>query len=328
MTGNVSIVTVTYRSRRHIGDCLRALDRATSGDRPEIIVVDNDSPDGTADFVAELAPAVRLIRNQVNRGFAAACNQGAAIAGGEYLLFLNPDTLVQPRAIDRAVALLRAEPTIAATGCQLLYTDGSFQHSAFRFPTAAQTAIDFFPVHHRLADSRLNGRYPRSAYRRPFPIDHPLGAFLLIRRSAWDQVGPLDEAYFMYVEEIDWCRRAKQAGWSIYCEPRATVIHHSGASTRQVRAPMLVQLYRSRLHYFAKFCSPVEQLLHRALTVAGCTAQLRGATGEEAQAYAAIRRLCLTGRPPVPSTPVQNISHAPAAPSRIEPAIGAARTRP
>ena len=292
-TQHLAIVIVTYHSRALIGDCLRAIERAGQDCLPRVIVIDNASADGTADLVQESAPWVSLLRNAENRGFAAACNQGAAVADRPYLLFLNPDTVVQPAALGRTLELLADRPEVGAAGCQLLYPDGSFQHSAFRFPTLAMTFFDFFPIHHRLADSPLNGRYPRSRYRQSFPIDHPLGAFLLIRRSAWDEVGPLDEGYFMYVEEIDWCRRAKQAGHQVYCEPSATVIHHAGASTRQVRPAMLIQLYRSRLRYFAKFCPPAEQIGHRAIIATGCAARLRTATGTEAEAYRVIRDLCL-----------------------------------
>lgn len=297
-TGDLAIILVTYQSRSLIGDCLRAIDRATAGCPPAIVAVDNASPDGTAGLIAAEHPGVHLIANADNRGFAAACNQGAAETDRPYLLFLNPDTIVLPGALVRALDFLRGRPDVAALGCQLLYADGTFQHSAFRFPTVAMTFLDFFPINHRLADARINGRYPRSAYRQPFPIDHPLGAFLLVRREAFERVGPLDEGYFMYSEEIDWCHRAKDAGLAIYCEPRATVIHHSGASTQQVRAPMLVQLYRSRLRYFAKFCSTAEQAAHRAIIAAGCTARRRTATGDLAAAYATIRHLALTTKVP------------------------------
>lgn len=112
--------------------------------------------------------------------------------------------------------------------------------------------FDFFPINHRVVESRLNGRYPRKSYEAPFSIDHPLGACLLMRREAIDRVGLLDERFFIYCEEIDWCLRAKRAGWEIYCVPEAKVVHYGAASTRQFRGAMLVELHRSRYELFRK----------------------------------------------------------------------------
>ena len=119
MTADLAIVIVTYQSRSLIADCLESIDQTTSGARPQVLVVDNASADGTADLIADQAPWVDLIRNPTNRGFAAACNQGAAAVDRPYLLFLNPDTVVQSRALDSALDLLKDRPEIGATGAKL-----------------------------------------------------------------------------------------------------------------------------------------------------------------------------------------------------------------
>jgi GT2 family glycosyltransferase len=165
---------------------------------------------------------------------------------------LNPDTEVRDDAPAALVRFLEAHPEAGAVGGRLIYPDGRFQHSVFRFPTLPMAFLDFFPINHRLTDSRLNGRYPKGWYGRPFKVDHPLGACICLRREVLDQIGLMDEGYFMYAEEVDLCWRIKQAGWQIWYTPDATVVHHQAASTSQFRGEMLVQLHRSRYRFFEK----------------------------------------------------------------------------
>jgi N-acetylglucosaminyl-diphospho-decaprenol L-rhamnosyltransferase len=157
-----------------------------------------------------------------------------------------------------------------------LYGDGSFQHGAFHFPTLLMTFFDFWPIHHRFISSSLNGRYSTRRYQagRPFAIDHPLGAAMMIRREAWQQIGPLDVGYFMYCEEIDWCLRAKRKGWDIYCAPQAHITHYAGQSTRQFKANMYVALWRSRYRLFEKFYSPLYRSLVRLIVRTGMKQQI------------------------------------------------------
>ncbi len=258
---DLSVIVVSYNTRdltlAALAAALRSLE--SSGLAHQVIVVDNASPDGSAEAVRQAFPGLVLIANVENRGFAAANNQGLAVSTGRYVVLLNPDTAVLDDALARLVRFLDGQPDAGACAPSLLYADGRFQPNAFRFPGLAQTFLDFFPLHGRIMESWLNGRYPRARYERgePFRIDHPLGACLMVRRQVVEQVGPLDEGYFMYVEEIDWCRRIKEAGWSIYCVPQARVIHHAGQSTGQFREAMFVALWRSRLRYFDRYHGPV-----------------------------------------------------------------------
>jgi GT2 family glycosyltransferase len=179
----------------------------------------------------------------------------------DYVLLLNPDTVVQPGAIEVLAAFLEAHPRVGAVGPRLLNPDGTLQPAAFRFPTLSMTLLDLFPpgeaLPGRLYNSWWHGRYAceRDA-EAPFPIDHPLGACILARRAVVEQVGMLDERFFMYAEEVDWCYRIRQAGWSIWQEPRARVTHVGGAATSQFRSRMLVALYDSRLRFFRKHYRP------------------------------------------------------------------------
>ncbi|MBI4499395.1 MAG: glycosyltransferase family 2 protein [Chloroflexi bacterium] len=260
----LSVIIVSYQTRDLLAQCLHALREALARaaqraglppeDYAEVWVVDNASGDGTAAYVREAFPWVHLIANPENRGFAAANNQALAQVRGRYFLLLNPDTVVLDDALTRLTTFLDDHPEAGLVGGRLCYADGSFQHSAFRFPTLWMAWFDFFPLHHRLTNSRWNGRYPRAVYEDgPFEIDHPLGACMLVRREVVAQVGGLSEDFFLYCEEIDWCLRIRWAGWRIFCEPRAQVLHHSGASTRQFREWSFVQLHQSRLRLFRKY---------------------------------------------------------------------------
>jgi N-acetylglucosaminyl-diphospho-decaprenol L-rhamnosyltransferase len=235
----------------------------------EITVVDNASSDGSADMVAADFPQVQLVRAAENLGFARATNEGLRRSSGEWLLLLNPDTEVVGDALPQMVEFLSVHPSAAAVGPSLIYPDGRPQDAAFRFPTLWMTFLDLFPLHHRLLSSPLNGRYRPPLEGQPFPVDHPLGAAMMIRRESLDEVGLLDEAFFMYCEEVDWSIRAGRLGWSIFHLPSAMVVHHSGQSTSQVKEEMLVELWRSRYRLYSKHYSKGFLRAHRIILRAG-----------------------------------------------------------
>jgi hypothetical protein len=214
---------------------------------------------------------------------------------------LNPDTVVRAGALETLVKFMDAPASRRAGVCggKLLYADGTLQHSAFAFPTLAQIFLDFFPLHWRLSDSRLNGRYPREwyAHGEPFQIDHPLGADLMVRREVVDpasssgtaqQVGWLDDEFFIYCEEIDWCIRIKRAGWQVWCVPQAEIVHHEAQSTRQFRDEMFVELWRARArlfdkHYLRAFRSAAWQIVRAGLWNEARKAHLAARAGKVTQ---------------------------------------------
>jgi N-acetylglucosaminyl-diphospho-decaprenol L-rhamnosyltransferase len=252
---DLSVITVSYNTRDLLRGCLDSV-ISTLGSRLEyeLLVVDNASTDDSVAMVRDSFPQAHLFDNLDNRGFAAGSNQAIAESSGRYVILLNPDTVVREGALDGMVRLLEEHGDVGVVGPKLLFPDGSFQHSAFSFPSLAMIFLDFFPLHHRLSNSRANGRYPRRLYEmgEPFPIDHPLGAALMVRRQVIDEVGPLDEKFFMYCEEIDWCMRIKDAGWQIVCWPQAEIVHYVGQSTEQFRDKMYVALHKSRLRLYGK----------------------------------------------------------------------------
>ncbi len=267
---DLSIVIVSWNVRDLLQTCLESLRPEWERTWAEVIVVDNASSDGTPDLVRDQYPAVRLIANLANRGFGAANNQGMAAASGRYILLLNPDTVVLPGALEALVGFLEAHPRVGLAAPRLLNPDGSLQRNAFRFPGLLQVALDLFPVHPRLMDSALNGRYRREPQATgPFSIDHPLGAALLVRHEIWEATGGFDEDYFMYAEEVDWCWRIHQAGWMIWQVPEARIIHYGGQSTRQVPDWMFIELWRARYRFFRRYHSIFYQAMVRLLVRLG-----------------------------------------------------------
>jgi GT2 family glycosyltransferase len=269
----LGIVIVSYNTVNLLRNCLSSL--RTCPLSLQIVVVDNASPDGSAAMVQAEFPEVQLLANNENRGFAAASNQGLRALGfpsGDapaYALLLNPDTEVQEGALERLVDFMEGHPRTGATGPRLLNPDGTIQENAFTFPTLWMSFFDFFPLHGRLYHSRLNGRYPEMHGETAFPIDHPLGACLILRRETLQEVGLLDEAFFIYVEEVDLCYRIKEAGWDVYHVPDARVIHYGGQSTGQMAERMFVELHRSRFYFFGKHYSPAFCWAHRQITRLG-----------------------------------------------------------
>lgn len=257
----VSALIVSYNTRDLTLEAI-----ASVIDEPglETVVVDNASHDGSPEAISIRFPSVSLIALPTNIGFAAGVNCAARHSRGrDALLVLNSDARLTPGALAVLRRLLDQQPRAALVGPRLQYPDGRPQASAFKFPGLVQVALDLYPIP-RLMDTPLNGRIRAS---QPRQIDHPLGACMLIRKTAWKGVGPLDEGYFMYLEEIDWCRRARDVGWQIWHHPGAVVVHHGGSSTRQQPEAMQAQLWRSRLRYYARFYGPLyNRVVHRLVS--------------------------------------------------------------
>jgi GT2 family glycosyltransferase len=292
MKTDLSIVIVSYNTRQLLKECLNSVHAslAESALTSKVVVVDNASHDGSAAMVRKHFPQVRLIANRDNRGFAAANNQALRAIGygtgntphplpPAYVMLLNPDTIVGGSTLTMLVRFMDENPGAGACGARLLHSDGSFQHSAFVFPTLFQVFLDFFPINYRLTDSRLNGRYPRRLYQagEPFPIDHPLGAALIVRREVIEQVGLLDEQFFIYCEEIDWCLRIKAAGWGIWCVPESQIVHYVARSTGQFQDEMFVALWKSRYQLFEKHYSHLFHWIARRIVKLGLWAEVQRA---------------------------------------------------
>lgn len=237
----VSIVIVNWNSKEFIGSCLLSI---PEGDY-EVIVVDNGSSDGSADFIEKRFPHTRLIRNSTNRGFAAACNQGASVARGEYIFFLNPDTILQKDSLRKLVEFARSQARLGAVGPQLIGRDGKIQNSVRRFPTMRGVLI-----------GRKGRLVQKLSSERPSSVDQISGAAFLIKRDLWRDVGGMDERFFMFYEEVDLCRRLKDLGYNIYYLPTARITHLGGGSRHKDREAVANYYLKSMFHYFQKYESP------------------------------------------------------------------------
>jgi len=286
----LAVIVVSY----NVCDLLRACLAATYANlrrspdlEGEVWVVDNASADGSAGMVAAEFPQVHLIANTANVGFAGGNNHALTVLGFEagllpdLVLLLNPDAEPLEDAVGKMARFLLVHPAAGGAGAELIYPDGRFQHGAFRFPGLWQLWLDLFPPRpRRLLDSRLNGRYPRRLYAAgdPFAVDFVLGAALMVRREAIAAAGLLDEGYFMYAEEVDWCWRMRRAGWPFYCVPAARVIHQGGASAGQFRSRSFLNLWRSRHRLYARFYGPGRRSLAAGIVLLGMRSEARRAS--------------------------------------------------
>lgn len=333
---HIAVIIVSYNTR----DLLRrALHSVYHAQRPidctlTVVVVDNASHDGSVAMVRQDFPQAMLIASPTNLGFTGGNNLALYMLGlrvelpaattelgadgpsspPAYVLLLNPDAEVAPDALMQMLNFMARMPKAGLCGAHLRYGNGAFQHGAFRFPSLAQIALDFFPLTgipgaHRLHNSRINGRYPATRWQgaTPFSVDFVLGAAMFVRPAAINDIGGLDDGFFMYCEEMDWALRLHQAGWGVYALPTAHVTHHEGQSSRQTRWTSFEQLWRSRFRFYAKHADrypPAYRLAVRLLVRLGAAWRSRlarqhfaagAATGievaRELEAYATISRL-------------------------------------
>ncbi|MDT8306814.1 MAG: glycosyltransferase family 2 protein [Anaerolineae bacterium] len=282
MSAAVSVVIVSWNVRDLLRSCLTSLAAQRDALSLQVIVVDSASGDGTAEMVAAEFPWVELVACPENIGFPAGNNLGFALATHPYLFLLNPDTEVAGDAIDTLVAFLEANRDVGVVGPQLLNADGSVQSSRRRFPTLAtgffeSTWLEAVAPRRVLDDYTMRDRGDDQQS----DVDWLMGAALMARREVVDQVGGLDPGYFMYSEELDWCRRIRDAGWRIVYVPEAQIVHHAGKSSEQAVTARHINFQRAKLRYFRKYHGRLAATLLRLFLLASYLAQigLEGAKG-------------------------------------------------
>ncbi len=229
---NLSIIIVTYNSLEYLKDCLSSIYACPPKNDYDVIVVDNASSDGTDEYVKSAYPDTTLIKNERNRGFAAASNQAIMISDSAYILLINSDCQVFDNSIENLLGYFIDNEKVAAAGPKILNSDGSIQYSCRRFPSffgaAAHTLLA-----HIYPDNPFSRKYKLvdADREKPFPVDWVSGSCMMIRRKALEDTGILDENYFMYVEDIDICYRMWQKGWEVHYMPYSRVVHHTGGSS-------------------------------------------------------------------------------------------------
>ncbi len=252
----LSVVIVSWNVRELLRRCLESVTRSAqeSNLSCQVTVVDSASSDGSPAMVRESFPGVELVACESNIGFVKGNNVGVSHSSGRYILLLNPDTEVLGDALAQMVSYMDAHPDVGALGPRLLDAQGQIQSSRRRFPTVATALVESTMFQPCFEDSSLLRRY-HCLDRSPDEeqeVDWVVGACLLLRREAWEAVGPLDENIFMYSEELDWCRRAKSKGWKIVYLPAALIVHHEAQSSNQVSGPRHIYFQTSKVYYFRK----------------------------------------------------------------------------
>ncbi|HEV3483138.1 MAG TPA: glycosyltransferase family 2 protein [Candidatus Acidoferrales bacterium] len=299
----ISFVIVTWNAKEYVTECLQSI-RENCSVPAEIIVVDNASHDGTPGWVSERFPECHLVETGTNLGFARGNNVGITLATGEYLFLVNSDVKILPRCVENLIELMEANPDVALAGPQMLGPDGSIGRSTMRFPTLWSSlcralALDSVFPRSRSFAGLLMGDFD---HRRSRDIEVLNGWFWVVRRQALGQVGALDEQFFMYGEDMDWCYRFHKAGWrNTFCAESAAV-HYGGASSALSPARFYVEQQRGKLQYwkkhhgrFATFAYLHTALFYEALRAAGYAVAYLFWSSIRGKAAARIRRslLCM-----------------------------------
>jgi len=246
---DLSVIIVNWNTKNLLLQCLESVYQTIKRVEMEVFVVDNGSMDGSIAAAKGRFPEVKFIQNEINLGFARANNQALSLAKGRYLLLLNPDTQVKKGAMERLISFMDAHPEAGGAGAQLLNSDGSRQNSIANFPSLATELLN---------KSLLRWLFPsvfpgkERNYPEPIEVDSVIGACMVVKRDAIEPVGLLDEGYFLFLEETDWCYRMRRTGWKIYHVPQAEIYHFQGKGVEMEKKKARVEYYRSLYRFFKK----------------------------------------------------------------------------
>ncbi|MCK5219484.1 glycosyltransferase family 2 protein [bacterium] len=249
----ISIAIVNWNTREYLVKCLQALRAGAAGLTLEIIVVDNASSDGSAKAVAEQFPEIQLLANRENLGFAAGINQALNLAQAPFCMLLNPDTEMQPQALQIMLEDLEAHPEAWAVGPKLLNGDGSILPSGRKFPTMFSTWMEgLLPRRVKASDWWKKAVFGRLDFEVPVEVNEVSGACFITRQKVFEKIGFLDERFFLYYEEVDWFLRLAAAGGKVRYQPRARIIHHWGAGANKTQGESVLLYYRSQFKFWRK----------------------------------------------------------------------------
>lgn len=265
----LSVVIVSYNTRELTLRCLRSLNNGLGDVPAEVFLVDNGSTDESAPAIEAEFPAVRLIRNERNRGFGAANNQALRLARGEFVLLLNSDAFPEKPAISRLIECAREHPRVAVLGPRLLNEDGTLQPSCYRFPGPLRSVWENLLLAAALPNHPVFGDYRAWAHDTEREVDFVSGACWLVRRAAMEEVGFFDEDFFLYAEETDWARRFELKGWKTLFVPGAAVVHRGGGSGGAQPDRVFSEFHRGQERFIRKHFGMSGLMVHRIATVFG-----------------------------------------------------------
>jgi GT2 family glycosyltransferase len=256
---DLSIIIVNYNAEKLLRECLESVFRFQKDLNFEMILIDNHSQDGSMEMVKKRFPQVRLVENKRNLGFSAACNQGIKSSRGRYLLLLNPDTEFTGGGVTGMIEFMESHRPAGICGPRMVDPEGKVQFSCRSFPSYLTAISSRQSVLNRLfPDNPLSKTYllkDRNGSRQS-EVDWVSGSAMLVRREVFEKIGLLDESFFMYVEDVDFCYRAKKANLQVHFVPEVTIVHHIGQSTRRRRMRMRVEHHRSMYRFYRKHFSP------------------------------------------------------------------------
>jgi N-acetylglucosaminyl-diphospho-decaprenol L-rhamnosyltransferase len=308
---DIAIITVSTSEAHWLRPCLGTVFAHMGNVRSDVVVVDNESRDGTADVVATEFPGARVVRSR-NHGFSHANNRGLMTCDARYVLFLNPDTEIVEGTFEELVRAMDLRPTVGLVGVRQVSPDGRLDKTIRRFPNALRTLGDAVAAERLPRRPRWFGEreLDRSVYDTEVACDWTSGSFMLVRREAIESAGFLDERYFMYSDETDFCRRIKAAGWEIRHLPSMTIIHHEGKAGIK---PSIVSLEASsRMLYARKYFSPLHRRLYfGALLLGASLRSVYGGSGKRGRLMRAANRrkvATLLGRASAPFGPPSRYS--------------------
>jgi len=259
---DLTIIIVNWNTRELLLNCIESFYRTVKGLTSEIFVVDNGSSDGSADSVRRTFPEIELIQNERNLGFARANNEALGKRKGRYALLLNTDVILTPGAVETLVKFMDRNPSVGIAGGQLVNGDGSKQNSFDNFPSITAEALN-----KSLLRILFPRRYPskRVNYSAPIKVQSVIGACMIVRSRAIEEVGLLDEDYFFFLEETDWCYRMRRGKWRVCHVPQAKVIHLQGRTADLVKDRAKIEYYRSLYLFFKKHRGTVELIMLKVL---------------------------------------------------------------
>ncbi|WP_107839168.1 glycosyltransferase family 2 protein [Metasolibacillus meyeri] len=278
---DLSIVIVNYNTPKLTIDCIQSILSAKLNIQYEIYVVDNASSDNSVEQLKDAFPQITVIANKQNVGFSKANNQAIKICKGRHVLLLNSDTIVHEDTLDTMVQFMDAHFDVGAAGCEVNLVDGSLDKACHRgFPTPEASFYYMMGLSRKYPDSPKFNSYHKSYMNMQeiHDIDCLVGAFMIVRREAFEQIGLLDEDFFMYGEDIDWCYRIKEAGWRIVYNPLVSILHYKGASSRRKPFKIVYEFHRAMYLFHKKHFAKNYNFLVNSIVYTGITLKLALAT--------------------------------------------------
>src|SRR5690625_4788335 len=274
---DVSILIVNYNTVELTIRAIESVYRSETTYQYELILIDNASSDGSVERIGTIFPDLKLIANEDNVGFAIANNQGMRIAQGRYVLLLNSDTEIESDTLQVMMDYMDRHPDVGASGCKVLLPDGSLDKACKRgFPTPSASLYHMsglsriFPKNPRFNQYQLGHLSPEESYE----VDSLVGAFMVVRQATIDEVGLLDELFFMYGEDIDWCYRIKEAGWKIVYYPQTKIMHYKGASSRKKPLKIIYEFHRAMWLFHHKHYAKKYSFVFNGIVYSGIYAKL------------------------------------------------------